>query len=1001
MQDPPAPGADPAPRSRFPVPVPAARTLLGGGGARGAGPGARPYCMHRPPPLPPGAAPPRPRWTLVARSRPRQDSSAVTSRRAAPAARMRGPRGGGADITRLCPTGVPPGTGEAVSPPSPITAPGSGAAARLGPPAVTPLRSPGSGSSELGARGWHRAAVPVASGRVRGGGSQGRFLGGGPGKPLGSRRGARGWCRFPVLLPDGALARCPVPVPVPAPVLVPVLGAGARWSPGSSRAGSGSRCPWEPRDTRCGSGAQCPVPFSVPRASVGTAARCPVEPWERGAAPVPGAELSAAAVLNGSPGFLTAIGLFTDRTTGAHRHPTAAGTGQRRALRSRFGGPRGSWGPVPPGVIERRGHTGAAGTEAPVSSRDGCLIPAPRSPAAFRDKPGRFRVGPWLQTGAGSSAAPTCWARSQSRRCRGVGPEPGSGSAPAPRAPAAAPEPPAGPRRSPLSPKQRILFRRLWPEYPPGTRFSGEKAPGGPGDNRWGRTEVPWGRGCRCAALLPPSATSGTGAAARSSGGEGRMPPRRGGGGRGGRGLRGGRRHLLPGPAMPGGAGPGGRALVYVQLSGFLFPRCPPGPAEDAGTPPGCSGKARPRNAAPHSLHGPGVKLRRTAPVQSTGGRFWCTVPVNGFVAKLQCPASVQGSGARCWCPAPKHSRGIRLRGPARFTAPVPGPVPSPSARRLSGREAGGREPPPRRALRVFRATVESNPPRGAEGSGELPGPRAAARGSAELAQHRGDLAVAARPDAAPAISKQDEMGGGCPPRLTTPGARGAPGAPGPAPLPARRSAAGARGESQLRVAAATGEYHKKPEAPGARRSPRCGGGPAPGAGGCPGVGRGVGDTEGCGGPGRGGLSLFLCDGEPRTLSPVGERGVPAVSGAAAGAGRAGNGPRRPGGCRAAPSPARSARLHRRGVKTRTSVPGIAAKLRTCQRLLAPAAGGGGFSGMRHRRQLRPEPRPGPEGCGARRTLARLGRVCVCPHRVPVGRSPEGVVFPLWETARG
>lgn len=146
-----------------------------------------------------------------------------------------------------------------------------------------------------------------------------------------------------------------------------------------------------------------------------------------------------------------------------------------------------------------------------------------------------------------------------------------------------------------------------------------------------------------------------------------------------------------------------------------------------------------------------------------------------------------------------------------------------------------------------------------------------------------------------------------------------APGAPGPAPVPARRSAAGAQGERQLRVAAATGEcqpgggrrshcfslnfmasvhyytvrifiwtaklktdfcqncrYHKKPEAPGARRSPRCGGGPAPGAWGCPGVGRDVGDLEGCGGPGgmwgsgEGGLSPFLCDGEPRTPFPCG-----------------------------------------------------------------------------------------------------------------------------------
>lgn len=141
-----------------------------------------------------------------------------------------------------------------------------------------------------------------------------------------------------------------------------------------------------------------------------------------------------------------------------------------------------------------------------------------------------------------------------------------------------------------------------------------------------------------------------------------------------------------------------------------------------------------------------------------------------------------------------------------------------------------------------------------------------------------------------------------CPP--PAPGARGAPGAPGPAPLPARRGSAGpgasASSGSPLPPASASRgggrrshcfslnfmasvhyytvrifiwtaklktdfcqncRYHKKPEAPGARRSPRCGGGPAPGAGGCPGVGRDVGHGEGCGGQDGGGCPRFCAVG--------------------------------------------------------------------------------------------------------------------------------------------
>lgn len=278
MQDPPAPGAAPAPRSRFPLPVPAVRSLLGGGGARGAGPGG-PAVLHAPAPSPPSRGrPPRPRWTLVARSRPRQDSSAVTSRRrcdrgeaviterpstainkysmltpppsplsfrpegtggtggtgpippslppggaiTAPAARMRGPRGGGADITRLCPTGVPPGTGEAVCPP--LTNKDTGI--RSGGPARSSGGDTAAIPRELGAR-----CPGLAPGRGAGGlGKAARWRWPRPGS-------ARLQARCPELVP------VPVPAPVPAAMLVPVgapqapapvQGAGAHGSRGTS-----------------------------------------------------------------------------------------------------------------------------------------------------------------------------------------------------------------------------------------------------------------------------------------------------------------------------------------------------------------------------------------------------------------------------------------------------------------------------------------------------------------------------------------------------------------------------------------------------------------------------------------------------------------------------------------------------------------------------------------------------------------------------------------------
>ena len=91
--------------------------------------------------------------------------------------------------------------------------------------------------------------------------------------------------------------------------------------------------------------------------------------------------------------------------------------------------------------------------------------------------------------------------------------------------------------------------------------------------------------------------------------------------------------------------------------------------------------------------------------------------------------------------------------------------------------------------------------------------------------------------------------------------------------------------------------------------------------------------------------------------------------------------PGAPGAAEPPPPPARPARIHRRGVKTRTSVPGIAAKLQTCQCLLARPA----------------EQMPGtPECCTAwqprRKNPARL-RPARVPS-VPPAPSPHPRVSP-------
>ena len=115
------------------------------------------YSMLTPPPSPlsfrPGAAarPPPPRPAPRAPPPVPLRFRRSFRRSAVPGARVRGPRWGGADITRLCPTGVPPGTGRRCPPPHPtpvpIRAPGTGARCRLG---------RGAGSAPRGRRLWDR-----------------------------------------------------------------------------------------------------------------------------------------------------------------------------------------------------------------------------------------------------------------------------------------------------------------------------------------------------------------------------------------------------------------------------------------------------------------------------------------------------------------------------------------------------------------------------------------------------------------------------------------------------------------------------------------------------------------------------------------------------------------------------------------------------------------------------------------------------------------------------
>lgn len=244
------------------------------------------------------------------------------------------------------------------------------------------------------------------------------------------------------------------------------------------------------------------------------------------------------------------------------------------------------------------------------------------------------------------------------------------------------PSPRSGPgtRRSPQS--SGSSSDGSGPNILPGLVSSGEKTPGGidgAGRRLRGAEAVDVRPFCRHPQPAAPGPRPGAAAAKGGCPCGGRRGTR-------GPGAAGGPPTSAPGAGYARGCRPRWRGCGLCSIVGIFVSPVPAGPRRRCGNPPGCSGEARPRNAAPHSLHGPGVKLRRTAPVQSSGGRVWCTVPVNGFVSNLRCPASVQGSGARSWCPAPKHSRGIKLRCPVRITAPVPGPVPgsvpSPSARR-------------------------------------------------------------------------------------------------------------------------------------------------------------------------------------------------------------------------------------------------------------------------------------------------------------------------------
>lgn len=186
------------------------------------------------------------------------------------------------------------------------------------------------------------------------------FLGGGPGKPVGSRRGARGLCRFPVLLPVGASARCPVPVPVPmlvpagapgaparcrcqcrslcrfsapAPVgapeaPVPVQGAGAHGSPGSPDA---VRVPVP--GARCRSRYPVPVPVPMPGGAPGArrGARA-----RRGAVRYGGAE-RAPGTLNGRRFIYRPLHRGSWPPDG-RRHRAGSGTGLRVSPATRVAG---------------------------------------------------------------------------------------------------------------------------------------------------------------------------------------------------------------------------------------------------------------------------------------------------------------------------------------------------------------------------------------------------------------------------------------------------------------------------------------------------------------------------------------------------------------------------------------------------------------------------------------------------------------------------------------
>lgn len=377
----------------------------------------------------------------------------------------------------------------------------------------------------------------------------------------------------------------------------------------------------------------------------------------------------------------------------------------------------------------------------------------------------------------------------------------------------ASPEAPlAGPRLSPLAVEERSLFRRLWPEHPPG---KGLVPPGkNPGGVQRGRY----------AALRPMPATGGSGAAARRRG-RGRRMPRRRGGGCGRPGGYGGAADICSREGAGAGCGEGCRSRCrdrdLSSIPGIFVSQEPARPRRS-------EGMRKPARLLRHRLApqcGPvlGARPRCKAPVEDF--RVWsrCTASLQSsgarYCAELRCTATVYGSGAKlrsmALCIAGVQDLGRRHRWQASVSGPGArsrcsvGPHRSPGAERrrpAPPEEEGGRSgaaTAPRRDLRGFCVIVGSKSP---WGGGVLPGTPHCSDGGTGAGPAPGGPRGRSSLGLNPLFQGRMRWGGGFFAPHPQPRSSPCPRPARPCPLPARRSAAGARGECQLRVAAATGE---------------------------------------------------------------------------------------------------------------------------------------------------------------------------------------------------